>query len=149
MQTLTQNTYYLKSENVLHIRDGLHKFREQADQILENLDALSVRIDGYQEQDKSKSAPGSVDNGKESVNRRKWHEVEGQADTREAKPVGTYQEEMQTFIQNCVAEGREYGSNAEAFEEFKRFYDERVKVAGNDGIKGKRLMVENRSEKLK
>lgn len=35
---------------------------------------------------------------------------------------------MEKFLDNCVAEGREYSFNSEAYEAFKCLYDKCVKV---------------------
>lgn len=106
-----------KMSDMLHIRDGLVKIREHADQMLGTLDELSGRIDGYKEQADRQShlRPPEERGSVEADN------------AKNVQQVGTYQEEMQNFIRSCVADGREYGSNAEAFEEFKQYYAQRMK----------------------
>ena len=116
-----------KLSEVLHIREGLKKIKGQADQMLGRLDELSDRIDGYNEQMKVKS---------EERAQSESEIVENTAGKETAPPLGTYEEEMQRFKDSCVAEGREYGSNAEAFEAFKNYYDKRTKVAGQAGQAG-------------
>lgn len=76
------------------------------------------------------------------------NEVAGSAvDNETVQPLGTYEEEMQRFTDSCVAEGREYGSNAEAFEAFKNYYDKRAKVAGQAGEIGRERMSGNKDNK--
>lgn len=116
-----------KLSEVLHIREGLEKIKGQADQVLGRLDELSDRIDGYNKQMKVKS---------EERAQSESGIVEDTFDKETAPPLGTYEEEMQRFKDSCVAEGREYGSNAEAFEAFKNYYDKRTKVAGQAGQAG-------------
>ena len=116
-----------KLSEVLHIREGLEKIKGQADQMLGRIDELSDRIDGYNEQMKVQS---------EERAQSESGIVEDTVDKETAAPLGTYEEEMQRFKDSCVAEGREYGSNAEAFEAFKNYYDKRTKVAGQAGQAG-------------
>lgn len=130
-----------KLSEVLHIREGLEKIKGQADQMLGSLDELSDRIDGYSKQMEVQSeerAQSESEIAKSAV------------DKETAQPLGTYEEEMQRFKDSCVAEGREYGSNAEAFEAFKNYYDKRAKVAGQAGQAGqigKEMMSTNKDGK--
>ena len=127
-----------KLSEVLYIREGLEKIRGQADQMLGSLDELSERIDGYNEQmmmQSDKRAPSESEVAKSAV------------DNENAQPLGTYEEEMQRFTDSCVAEGREYASNAEAFEAFKNYYDKRAKVAGQAGEIGRERMSGNKDSK--
>lgn len=130
-----------KLSEVLHIREGLEKIKGQADQMLGSLDELSDRIDGYNKQMKVKS---------EERAQSESGIVEDTVDKETAPPLGTYEEEMQRFKDSCVAEGREYGSNAEAFEAFKNYYDKRTKVAGQAGQAGqigKEMLSTNKDSK--
>lgn len=123
---------------VLHIREGLEKIKGQAAQMLDRLDELSDRIDGYNEQMKVKS---------EERAQSESEVLEDTVDKETTPPLGTFEEEMQRFKDSCVAEGREYGSNAEAFEAFKNYYDMRTKVAGQAGQAvqiGKEMMSTNK-----
>lgn len=127
-----------KLSEVLNVREGLEKIRGQADQMLGSLDELSERIDGYNEQMKVKSEERAQSES----------EVVGSAvDKETVPPLGTYEEEMQRFTDSCVAEGREYGSNAEAFEAFKNYYDKRIKAAGQAGEIGREMMSGNKDGK--
>lgn len=129
-----------KLSEVLHIREGLEKIKGQADQMLSSLDELSERIDGYNEQMKAKS---------EQRTQSESEVAKSAVDKENAQSLGTYEEEMQRFKDSCVAEGREYGSNAEAFEAFKNYYDKRAKVAGQAGEIGREMMSGNKNSKLK
>lgn len=129
-----------KLSEVLHIREGLEKIKGQADQMLSSLDELSERIDGYNEQMKAKS---------EQRTQSESEVAKSAVDKENAQSLGTYEEEMQRFKDSCVAEGREYGSNAEAFEAFKNYYDKRAKVAGQAGEIGREMMSGNKNSKLR
>lgn len=123
---------------VLNIRESLEKIKGQADKMLSSLDELSERIDGYNEQmmmqpDKRVPSESEI--------------VQSAVDNENAQPLGTYEEEMQRFKDSCVAEGMEYGSNAEAFEGFKNYYDKRIKAAGQAGGIGREMMSENKDSK--
>lgn len=54
---------------------------------------------------------------------------------------------MQKFMDARVAEGVKYKTNAEAFEDFKQYYDKRLKVAGNAGLQVE--PVKKSAEKMK
>ena len=123
---------------VFHIREGLEKIKGQADKMLGSLDELSNRIDGYSEQMKVRSDERVQSEGEI---------VESSVDNETVQPLGTYEEEMKLFKDSCVAEGREYGSNAEAFEAFKNYYDKRTKVEGQAGEIGREMMSANKDNK--
>lgn len=125
---------------VLHIREGMEKIKGQADKMLGSLDELSDRIDDYSEQMKVKSDERALSESEV---------VESDVDKETAQPLGTYEEEMQRFKDSCVAEGREYGSNAEAFGAFKNYYDKRTKVAGQAGQIGKEKMSTNKDSMMR
>ena len=127
-----------KLSEVLNIREGLEKIKGQAEQMLSSLDELSERINGYNEQmmmQSDKRAPSESEVAKSAV------------DNENAQPLGTYEEEMQRFTDSCVAEGREYGSNAEAFEAFKNYYDKRIKAAGQAGEIGRDVVSMDKDSK--
>lgn len=127
-----------KLSEVLNIREGLEKIKGQAEQMLSSLDELSERIDDYNEQmmmQSDKRAPSESEVAKSAV------------DNENAQPLGTYEEEMQRFTDSCVAEGREYGSNAEAFEAFKNYYDKRIKAAGQAGEIGRDVVSMDKDSK--
>ena len=127
-----------KLSEVLHIREGLEKIKGQADQMLGSLDELSNRIDGYSEQMKvqsDKSAQSESEVAKSAVG------------NETSQLLGTYDEEMQRFTDSCVAEGREYASNAEAFEAFKNYYDKRTKAAGQAGELGRDVVSMDKDSK--
>lgn len=129
-----------KLSEVLNIREGLEKIKGQAEQMLSSLDKLSERIDGYNEQmmmQSDKRAPSESEVAKSAV------------DNENAQPLGTYEEEMQRFKDSCVAEGWEYGSNAEAFEAFKNYYDKRAKVDGQAGEIDKGMMFTNKDSMMR
>lgn len=127
-----------KLSEVLNIREGLEKIKGQAEQMLSSLDELSERIDDYNEQmmmQSDKRAPSESEVAKSAV------------DNENAQPLGTYEEEMQRFTDSCVAEDREYGSNAEAFEAFKNYYDKRIKAAGQAGEIGRDVVSMDKDSK--
>lgn len=127
-----------KLSEVLHIREGLEKIKWQADQMLSSLDELSNRIDSYSEQMKVHSDEREISESEI---------VESAVDKETVQPLGTYEEEMQRFKDSCMAESREHGSNAEAFEVFKNYYDERTKVAGQAEQIGREMMSTNKDNK--
>lgn len=50
-----------------------------------------------------------------------------------SQPVGTFEEEKKRFQTSRAAEGMKYDSNAEVYEEFKAYYDKKLKVASEAG----------------
>lgn len=101
-----------KLTEFFHIREGLNKVRDKADKMLGDLESLSAKVEEYTGQE---------------------HKKMQERTSYGEEPVGTYQQEMQRFLNNCVAEGKEYGSNAEAYEAFKNYYDKRMKAQGQSG----------------
>lgn len=101
-----------KLTEIFHIREGLNKVRDKADKMLGDLESLSAKVEEYTGQE---------------------HKKMQERTSYGEEPVGTYQQEMQRFLDNCVAEGKEYGSNAEAYEAFKNYYDKRMKAQGQSG----------------
>ena len=47
--------------------------------------------------------------------------------------IGTFEEEMQKFMDAKVSEGVPYECNQDAYEDFKAYYDKKLKVAGQAG----------------
>lgn len=101
------------------------------------LDSLSVKVDEYIEQEHHQAQIRAPYDDKSVTDRNEREEPEG----KKPELVGTYQKEMEKFLDSCVAEGREYSSNAEAFEAFKSLYDKHMKAQGK--------MVFNKPEKVR
>lgn len=107
-----------KVTDVLGIRDVLQNLCRQIDRTLGMLDALTedveqCKVDAKQEQ--------------------KNQDTEQKEQAVASETLGTYQEEMEKFMASQVSEGIHYKTNAEAFEDFKQYYDKRLKMAGAVG----------------
>lgn len=100
----------IKMIDFFHVHEGLDAISKKANEAMENLDSI-----------------------KTDVERRKADKENKQ--TTKEEPLGSYQEEMQKFMDAKVAEGVQYKSNADAFEDFKQYYDKKLKIAGVAGKK--------------
>lgn len=101
---------FIKMTDFLHVREGLDVIAKKANEAKENLESIKVDVE-------------KVKTDKE------------QKQTNPVEPLGSYQDEMQKFMAARVAEGVQYKTNAEAFEDFKQYYDKRLKMAGAAGKK--------------
>lgn len=117
-----------KLTEIFHIREGLNRVKDKADKMLSDLDSLSAKVEEYTEKEHHEVQERTTYGEEPDIAGVKTGEPE-----HKAEPVGTYQQEMQRFLDNCVAEGKEYGSNAEAYEAFKNYYDKRMKAQGQSG----------------
>ena len=127
--------------DILHIREGLEKVKIKADQMMGELDSLSAKVDGYTQQEHHQAQIRAPYDDKSVTDKGERKEPEG----NKPEPIGTYQEEMEKFIDSCVAEGREYSSNAEAYEAFKCLYDKRMEVQGQ----AEKVEVFNKVERVR
>lgn len=117
-----------KLTEILHIREGLNRVKDKADRMLCDLDSLSAKVEEYTGQEHYKEQERtSYDEELDIAGTNK-----GEPESK-TEPVGIYQQEMRKFFDNCVAEGKEYDSNAEAYEAFKNYYDKRMKAQGQAG----------------
>lgn len=107
-----------KVTDVLGIRDVLQNLCRQIDRTLGMLDALTEDV----EQSK-------VDAKQEQKNQ----DTEQKEQAVASETLGIYQEELEKFMASQVSEGIHYETNAEVFEDFKQYYDKRLKVAGTVG----------------
>lgn len=126
---------------IFHIREGLEKVKIKADQMIDELDSLSAKVDGYTQQEHHQAQIRAPYDDKSVTDKGERKEPEG----NKPETVGTYQEEMEKFIDGCVAEGREYSSNAEAYEAFRSLYDKRMEAQGQ----AEKTEVLNNTEKVR
>lgn len=90
----------------LHLREGVERLRGATEKMAGSLDALSESV----EKEREISMQGKTDKTmKESAQ----------------KPQGTYQEEVQDFMEQAVAENKSYGSGADAFDAFLAYREEK------------------------
>lgn len=125
------NIRYQISEKAKEIVDGVKQYGKLA--LIKMTDFFHVheRLDAISK--KANEAMENLDSIKTDVERRKADKENKQ--TTKVEPLGSYQEEMQKFMDAKVAEGVQYKSNADAFEDFKQYYDKKLKIAGAAGKK--------------
>lgn len=126
-----------KTADILHIRKGLERVRFRADKMIAGLAGLEDKINDYKEQRgqaaSERSAPMmEKETDKDMDNGAAISHVEDDRDDY-GGITGTYQHEIKRFVDNCVAEGIEYGSNAEAYEAFKDYYSKSLKADSQAG----------------
>ena len=94
----------------LHLREGIERLRGVTEKMAGRLDALSESV----EQEREISMQRKVD---KAVKESEKPEQAGPAQ----KPHFTYQDEVQDFMGQAVAENRSYGSGADAFDAFMAY----------------------------
>lgn len=99
---------FIKMTDFFHVREGLDAISKKANEAMENLDSIKTDVERKRADKENKQTT-----------------VVGQ--------IGSYQEEMQKFMDARVAEGVQYKSNADAFEDFKQYYDKTLKIAREAG----------------
>ena len=125
------NIRYQISEKAKEIVDGVRQFGKLAFIKMTDFFHVHERLDAIAK--KANEAMENLDSIKTDVERRK-EDKENKQTTKE-ELLGSYQEEMQKFMDAKVAEGVQYKSNADAFEDFKQYYDKKLKVASAAGKK--------------
>lgn len=134
------NKTLLKLADITHIKQALVGIRDKADRMAGSIDSLSDMVEGYKANVKreaerrakpyeGRESATSYD-GKDSQIR-----VVAEEETlyQQGKSIGSYEEEMQKFMDAKVSEGVTYECNQDAYEDFKAYYGKKLKVAGQAG----------------
>lgn len=125
----------LKIADITHVKQALEDIRNKADQMVGRLDSLSDMVEGYQSRVKYGAERRGAPYQTESYPYEP--EISGAVSEgysyQEASPVLSYEEEMQKFMADRVSEGMTYSCNQDAYEDFKAYYDKKIKAAGQAG----------------
>lgn len=133
----------LRFADFIHIKNGLSRLRDKADDVVKRLDNLSDRVEAYKSQSEKERErrPESKSDRDEAIfgtvvpigavaeEMPEYHST--QTDT---SVPASYEEAMEQFMANRVSEGVTYSCNQDAYEDFKAFYDKKLKVDGMAGV---------------
>lgn len=130
------NKVFLKAIDVTHIRQALTGIRDKADHMVGSIDSLSDMVEGYKARAEYESGHGSepykedvyLQDDKELVSA-----VAEEHFYQESSQTLSYEEEMQKFMSDRVSKGVTYECNQDAYEDFKAYYDKKLKAAGKAG----------------
>ena len=134
------NKALLKFVDITHIKQALVGIRDRADRMAGSIDSLSDMVEGYKANVKREAERRAKPyEGRESATSydRKDSQIRVVAEEetlyQQGKSIGSYEEEMQRFMDAKVREGMTYECNQDAYEDFKAYYDKKLKAAGQAG----------------
>lgn len=129
------NKALLKAVDITHIRQVLTGIRDKADRIVGSIESLSDMVEGYKAHAKYE-AEYRGKSYKEDSYQQDQGSVSAVAEEsiyQESEKILSYEEEMQKFMADRVSEGVTYECNQDAYEDFKAYYDKKLKVDGQAG----------------
>lgn len=134
------NKALLKLADITHIKQALIGIRDRADRMAGSIDFLSDMVEGYKANVKREAERRAKPyEGRESATSYDGKDsqirvvAEEQTLYQQGKSIGSYEEEMQKFMDAKVSEGVTYECNQDAYEDFKAYYDKKIKAAGQAG----------------
>lgn len=148
------NKALLKFADITHIKQALVGIRDRADRLAGSIDSLSDMVEGYKANVKREAERRAKPyEGRESATSydRKDSQIRAVAEEQtlyqQGKSIGSYEEEMQKFMDAKVSEGVTYECNQDAYEDFKAYYDKKIKAAGQ--AEKRQTAIHRKSEKTK
>ena len=133
------NRALLKLADITHIKQALVGIRDKADRMAGSIDSLSDMVEGYKANVKHEAEhrAESYETRESAAYDREDNQIRAVAEEQSlyqmGESIGTYEEEMQKFMDAKVSEGVTYECNQDAYEDFKTYYDKKLKVAGQAG----------------
>lgn len=130
------NKALFKTVDIMHIRQALTGIRDRADRMVGSIDSLSDMVEGY----KSRAEYEAEHRGtpyKEESYQQEQESVSAVAEEQSYQGSAqalSYEEEMQKFMETKVSEGVTYECNQDAYEDFKAYYDKKMKSDGVAGV---------------
>ena len=133
------NKTLLKLADITHIKQALVGIRDKADRMAGSIESLSDIVEGYKANAKReaehRAEPYEIQEN--ATYDREDNQVRAVAEEQSlyqmGESIGTFEEEMQKFMDAKVSEGVTYECNQDAYEDFKAYYDKKLKVAGQAG----------------
>ena len=129
----------LRFADFIHVKNALSRLRDKADDVVKRLDNLSDRVEAYKQQsekERERRPESERTAGAESympaavvAEERTYHDSE---------PPLSYEQEMEKFMASRVSEGVTYSCNQDAYEDFKVYYDKKMKA---DSVAGAKLAM--------
>lgn len=117
-----------------HFGELLDGIRKKAEKTLSGISDLSDRVRDYKKTDEIKKQDDLQSKTEENMESQdSVYAVAEEPIHYQAEPVGTFEEEVQKFMADRVSEGVTYECNQDAYEDFKAYYDKKLKAAGQAG----------------
>ena len=142
------NKTLLKLADITHIKQALVGIRDKADRMAGSIDSLSDMVEGYKANAKREAEHRAepYEAQETATYDREDNQVRAVAEEQSlyqmGESIGTFEEEMQKFMDAKVSEGVTYECNQDAYEDFKAYYDKKLKVAGQAGKEQKAMYTE-------
>ena len=131
------NKALFKAVDIMHIRQALTGIRDKADRMLGSIDSLSDMVEGYKvraEYEAEHRETPYQENTYQQEHKPVSVVAEEQSYQESVQPL-SYEEEMQKFMADRISEGVTYECNQDAYEDFKAYYDQKMKADGMAGVK--------------
>ena len=142
------NKTLLNLADITHIKQALVGIRDKADRMAGSIDSLSDMVEGYKANAKREAEHRAepYEAQETAAYDREDNQVRAVAEEQSlyqmGENIGTFEEEMQKFMDAKVSEGVTYECNQDAYEDFKVYYDKKLKVAGQAGKEQKAMYTE-------
>ena len=130
------NRALLKLADLTHIKRALEGVRNKADKMVGSLESLSDMVEGYKANTKQaaerREEVQNIDSYRQDI-----EPVAAVAEERTYQEMSqplSYEEAMEQFMVNRVSEGVTYSCNQDAYEDFKAYYDKKLKADSMAGV---------------
>lgn len=119
----------LRFADFIHVKNALSRLRDKADDVVNRLDNLSDRVEAYKQQsekERERRPESERTAGAESFI--PAVAVAEEKSYQGSEPPLSYEQEMEKFMASRVSEGVTYSCNQDAYEDFKVYYDKKMKA---------------------
>ena len=128
------NKALFKAVDIMHIRQALTGIRDKADSMVGSIDSLSDMVEGYKSRAEYETEHRGTQYKEESYQQESISAVAEEQSYQESAQALSYEEEMQKFMETKVSEGVTYECNQDAYEDFRAYYDKKMKSDGVAGV---------------
>lgn len=130
------NRALLKLADLIHIKQALESVRNKADKMVGRLESLSDMVEGYKANTKQaaerREEVQNIDSYRQDIE--PVAAVTEERTYQEMSQPMSYEEAMEQFMANRVSEGVTYSCNQDAYEDFKTYYDKKLKADSMAGV---------------
>ena len=128
------NKALFKAVDIMHISQALTGIRDKADSMVRSIDSLSDMVEGYKSRAEYETEHRGTQYKEESYQQESISAVAEEQSYQESAQALSYEEEMQKFMETKVSEGVTYECNQDAYEDFRAYYDKKMKSDGVAGV---------------
>ena len=125
----------LRFADFIHVKNALSRLRDKADDVVKRLDNLSDRVEAYKQQ--SEKERERRPESERTAGAETFMPVAAVAEEKsyhDSEPPLSYEQEMEKFMASRVSEGVTYSCNQDAYEDFKVYYDKKMKADSMAGV---------------